>query len=515
MAGWSSWGASGNALAGFAVASVVVVGGLVTYQFTRPDVQIEEPVAQAVLSPPVAGDETSAPIGAEPKTEDVTPPETETEMAAVAKPDPVPQATDTTAQDPEIAPIAPPEFDVVRVDAQGNALIAGRGEPLTRISILLGGVLLEQVDVDRNGTFVALPTILPSASHRVVSLLMTTKNGTEIGSSETVIIAPATPPVTVAETPEDPPVAADDPASQEVVAVAEPEAAPPVDPVNTSDETTAAKDNAAESEAAVIAEQATSHLAAEVPGAPQTASGVSENSLNDAEKPDISEQATVVATTTDAPRNTTEEEPAHNPNAGTTNEQAPPTSEPDSAPVAPTVLIASQEGIDVLQVGGASPEVLQEIALDSISYDPTGDVTIAGRSTGEGFVRVYLNNAPIKTLRIEEDGRWRAPLPEVDTGIYTLRIDEVDVEGTVVSRVETPFKREEPAALAALNSEQAPEQGIQLSLVTVQPGNTLWGIASRSFGDGLLYVRVFEANRDAIRDPDLIYPGQVFKVPDQ
>ena len=141
-------------------------------------------------------------------------------------------------------------------------------------------------------------------------------------------------------------------------------------------------------------------------------------------------------------------------------------------------------------------------------------MSIAGRSTGAGFVRVYVNNTPIKTLKIQEDGRWRAPLPEVDTGVFTLRIDEVNADGTVVSRLETPFKREEPSVISALQAESAPETGIKLSLVTVQTGNTLWGIASQKYGDGMMFVRVFEANKDRIRDPDLIYPGQVFTVPD-
>jgi nucleoid-associated protein YgaU len=180
---------------------------------------------------------------------------------------------------------------------------------------------------------------------------------------------------------------------------------------------------------------------------------------------------------------------------------------------APSVLVASEQGIKVLQSGGEAPQQLEAIALDSISYDPKGDVTLAGRSTGTGYVRVYLDNKPIQTLKIDPDQNWRAPLPEVDTGVYTLRIDEVDDAGVVVSRVETPFKREEPKLLAALDPGQAPETGIKLSLVTVQPGNTLWGIASRNYGKGILYVRVFEANRDRIRDPDLIYPGQVFTIP--
>ncbi|MEM7091111.1 MAG: LysM peptidoglycan-binding domain-containing protein, partial [Pseudomonadota bacterium] len=51
--------------------------------------------------------------------------------------------------------------------------------------------------------------------------------------------------------------------------------------------------------------------------------------------------------------------------------------------------------------------------------------------------------------------------------------------------------------------------------VTVQRGDTLWAITRERFGDGILYVRLFEANRDLIRDPDLIYPGQVFTIPEQ
>ena len=48
---------------------------------------------------------------------------------------------------------------------------------------------------------------------------------------------------------------------------------------------------------------------------------------------------------------------------------------------------------------------------------------------------------------------------------------------------------------------------------TVQPGNTLWAIARERYGEGIMYVMVFEANRDRIRNPDLIYPGQVFVLP--
>ena len=50
--------------------------------------------------------------------------------------------------------------------------------------------------------------------------------------------------------------------------------------------------------------------------------------------------------------------------------------------------------------------------------------------------------------------------------------------------------------------------------VVVQPGNSLWRIASRVYGEGLLYTEIYQANVGQIRDPDLIYPGQIFDLPD-
>jgi nucleoid-associated protein YgaU len=50
--------------------------------------------------------------------------------------------------------------------------------------------------------------------------------------------------------------------------------------------------------------------------------------------------------------------------------------------------------------------------------------------------------------------------------------------------------------------------------VTIQPGDTLWAISENRYGAGIRYVQVYRANRDRIRDPDLIYPGQVFDLPE-
>ena len=49
--------------------------------------------------------------------------------------------------------------------------------------------------------------------------------------------------------------------------------------------------------------------------------------------------------------------------------------------------------------------------------------------------------------------------------------------------------------------------------VVVQPGNSLWRIARRVYGEGVHYTAIFDANAQTIRDPNMIFPGQVFDLP--
>ena len=134
---------------------------------------------------------------------------------------------------------------------------------------------------------------------------------------------------------------------------------------------------------------------------------------------------------------------------------------------------------------------------------------LAGRAQIDAnAVRVYVDNKPVADLDVSADGSWQGDLPQIDTGVYTLRVDELDAAGSVTSRIETPFKREDPAVLAQIDDLSVPA-----AQITVQTGNTLWGIARERYGEGRLYVEVFDANRDRIRNPDLIFPGQVFALP--
>ena len=177
---------------------------------------------------------------------------------------------------------------------------------------------------------------------------------------------------------------------------------------------------------------------------------------------------------------------------------------------APTVMIADQDGVRVVQGGGDQSS--SDVALDAISYDEEGEVALSGRGTPAAQVMVYLDNAPISSTVLDSAGQWKTDLTDVDPGVYTLGIDQLDTSGKVVSRLETPFQRESRERL--IQQVSASAEPARVNVVTVQPGYTLWAIARNRYGRGILYVHVFVANRDKIRDPDLIYPGQVFKLPD-
>ena len=185
----------------------------------------------------------------------------------------------------------------------------------------------------------------------------------------------------------------------------------------------------------------------------------------------------------------------------------------DAATSAPVVVQADADGLRIVQ--GATDLPAPNVVLDAITYDPTGIVQLAGRATGAGQVQIYLDDAPISAAVVADGGAWRVDLPNVATGVYTLRIDEMDASGAVISRLETPFRREEAANVAAVMAEDTAADGFEVAVRTVQPGSTLWAIAEETLGSGVFYLQVFEANSDLIRDPDLIYPGQIFRIPDR
>lgn len=164
-------------------------------------------------------------------------------------------------------------------------------------------------------------------------------------------------------------------------------------------------------------------------------------------------------------------------------------------------------GTRVLQkpsVEGEVEAVTGTLSLDHVDYDDNGNLSLGGRGTGGANVQVYLDNGLVGQAQVDGDGRWRLkPEQGVEPGVYTLRLDEVK-DDKMIARLELPFSRAEPLDSFAEDA-----------FIVVQPGNSLWRIARRTLGDGVRYTVIYQANQDQIRDPDLIYPGQIFEIPGQ
>lgn len=145
----------------------------------------------------------------------------------------------------------------------------------------------------------------------------------------------------------------------------------------------------------------------------------------------------------------------------------------------------------------------QDLVLNAVDYDDAGAVVISGQATAGALIIVYLDNRVIGRVVADAQGAWLLrPEAPVVPGLHSLRVDRVDAKGKVIARVETPFSRS--TVLTDVEDE---------GFVVVQPGNSLWRIARRSYGEGTRYTVIYKANKSQIRDPDLIYPGQIFVVP--
>lgn len=394
-----------------------------------------------------------------------------TELAALSEPEGIAEqsqpAPETSKED--VFVLQAPELDLVRVDSDGAAVIAGRAQEGVQVSVLLDGEVLEQLEVPAGGEFVALTSIASSSEARVVSLLAE-HEGAQSTSGASFILAPVAPAETATER-------AVEQTEEQVASLVPDEPAADEQLTGQADETEAAAEPAAV-----------------------------EQGGQDAES---------TAATGQGDQNTVETAAAEPVPAETEPGAEPEPPQPQEQAVA--VLRADQDGVEVVQPAvPADPDLNKEVALDAISYNGTGGVELSGRARPKSRVRVYVDNQVVAELDAAQDGRWNGRLADVAPGVYTLRLDEIESSsGKVVSRLETPFKREAPEVLPQPERDADPDLPAPLvRAVTIQKGDTLWAISQEKYGSGFLYVRLFEANKDAIRNPDLIYPGQVFTIPE-
>ena len=115
---------------------------------------------------------------------------------------------------------------------------------------------------------------------------------------------------------------------------------------------------------------------------------------------------------------------------------------------------------------------------------------------------VEKDNPGVSDLKVDVQG---------ETAVITGNADSKSAMEKVVLMVGNALgiSNVEAAELTAPEEEKASET----QYYEIQKGDSLWKIAQEFYGNGNKYPDIFEANKEVIKDPDLIFPGQKIRIP--
>jgi nucleoid-associated protein YgaU len=202
----------------------------------------------------------------------------------------------------------------------------------------------------------------------------------------------------------------------------------------------------------------------------------------------------------------------------------------------------------VLSQPAAPKPAAGAVVVETVEIEPGGKLHVSGQARPGAAVRLYLNDSFVASVTAGADGRFAVTINEgVAPGSYRVRLDELESNsGAVRARAEVPFnvpdtvvtwsvpaqatasKRPDIAAaakqpqLAVAGATVLPDGGSPSAVVvpkiattTVSRGDSLWRLSHVAYGAGTRYAVIYKANREQIRNPNLIYPGQIFVLPTQ
>lgn len=462
---------AGSARTLIPVLALIVFAGLVGWYFARQREPASLPTASPAADAPRAAafpaepPRASADAAAEPRRPAALPGADAARIPG-AGPEaggaPATPGRSDAAADPRL-----PSFDVVRVEPTGESVIAGRASPGATVELLRNGQSFARAVADASGLFAIVPPELPGGSHEIVLQATSPEGGARARSAQSVTV-----------------VVAADRRQKPLVAVAAPD------------------------------------------------------------------QPTVVLSQPDAATATAAAPTAAGPPPGSPARVA-------SAPSEP-----------------AAPAKRQDIRIGSVEAAGSGRLFVSGQAAPGATIRLYLNDAYVAPSGTGADGKLSFSIERgIRPGEYRVRLDDVDpVTGAVKSRAEVPFTVPAPSAVAtaepplrtaiaapppageiprpdrpqggapattpvigqpdraragerpgpetpvaAARGPAATEPGQvivpEINTAIVARGDNLWRISRRVYGQGLRYTVIYGANSPQIRNPDLIYPGQVFVLP--
>lgn len=408
---------------------------------------------------------------------------------------PADSATAPAASAPAAAGPALPVFDVVRVESNGSIVVAGSAAPNSKVEIVNGGAVLGSTEAGPDGAFaIVLDNPLKPGDYSIT--LRQTVGGTAVASAQTAVVSvPQTPTGQVLAMVEEPGKASQlitVPQADSKPAAEQPAAAPAA-----QEKAPAATAPAASETAAAPAQAAPA--ASEQPTAPAAAPAAAAEPKIAVEAVEIDGGKIFVAGTADPGRKVR----AYADDMLLGDAQ--------TSPDGHFLIEATRDipvGNHTIHVDGLAEDGAKVVARAAVPFE---------REPGESIAAVAPSEAkPAEAAKPAETKAAEAKPAEAASAPAATKPAET-------AAAPATSEAAKPAEAAAKVAEATPSTDVPETVapklehadgaVIIRRNDTLWRISRRVYGHGVRFSTIYLANQDQIRDPDRIWPGQVFKVP--
>jgi nucleoid-associated protein YgaU len=399
-----------------------------------------------------------------------------------------------------------PAFDLTRIEPNGEAVIAGRAAPGATVELLRGGEVHDRTVATPSGEFVLVPKPLPPGNYDL-TLRATKPDGQISTSKDSVAVAlrsgsqekPAVQakPVVALVAPAKPAAAPSRPATNSAAALT-------IDVVETTQAGGSLYVSGRSVPGAIIRLYLNDAYIASAIASPE---GLVAFAIQSGVKPG---DYRVRLDQMDA--------------GGTVGSRA---EVPFKAPVRVAASAESPtRGLDT-PAGPATAAAAAQLSLPPTNFAPAAGTPPTEPTAGESMhqrapseTAVAVQATPVFRLAAAPPALPESAPPRTPPGPREDTSTEA-AQPMLSLRAAAPEAGSQPAALAVVMPPNPAKSSRQPNVVIVPSvettlvirGDNLWRISRTTYGDGLRYSVIFAANRDQIRDPDLIYPGQVFVLP--
>ncbi len=490
---------------------IVILAASAYWMKTRPP-DIGAPLElHAAVSQPASGAPLPAPAGG--GSVALLPPIATPEAATgAAVPSPAP-AIATQAP----GAVAPPKFDVVRVEPTGDAVVAGHTAPDTKVAVIANGKVIAEGKSDAAGQFVLLPPALPPGEHSL-ALQITPPSGQAVTSDQNVAVSvpqkgKGDVMVALAEPGKATVLLADPTAKAPGLNASAPTSAP------AKPQTGAATPNAAAPPADTKAAAAPAKpdviiKTAEIvePGgffatgiaAPQALLRLYLNGSHLADmKAGLDGQWAVKVGKGLVPGRYAVRADQIDAKGGVVARAEVPF---DYTP-------AAKPKEAVAQASPPAPERSPKPAINASPAEPSSIAAPAAQSSlpAKAPDRQASNDMSKQAAPI--GGNPNNASAESPGRVTAFSLQSAKPDAAELNQDQT--KTETASTPAPAASEPATVTVPEIQTTTVEKGNNLWRISRETLGFGKRYTEIYAANSAQIRDPKLIYPGQIFVIPSQ